>query len=81
MSNSYRIAWAVLVGVLAAGGGLAVVRPARAVPIRPTVIIQSHTGGLCVAALGTNSGAPAVQTRCDVSSKALLWVRFYICGG
>jgi len=78
--NRYRLARAVLACALAVGGGLAVARPAHAVPIPPTAVIQSYNSGLCATASGAYNGAPVVQTRCDASSKAQRWARIYIGG-
>jgi len=80
MSNRFRIARGVLACMLAAAGGLAVARPANAVIIPPTVVIQSYNSGLCVAASGTYNGAPVVQTRCDANSTAQRWARIYVGG-
>jgi hypothetical protein len=80
VSTRYKIVRAVLACALATGGGLAVARPAHAVPIPTTTTIQNYASGLCVAELGPYNGAPVVQTRCDPNSKAQRWTRIYLGG-
>jgi hypothetical protein len=77
---SNKILRVLLVGALAAGAGLAIARPAQAVPIPPVVVIQSDASGLCVAASGTDNGSPVVQARCDFTSNAQRWTQIYLGG-
>jgi len=69
-----------LIGAVAAGAGLAVARPAQAVPIPSVVVMQNDASGLCVTASGTDNGSPVVQARCDVNSNAQRWTQIYLGG-